>query len=142
MDSDDGLPQVEGGSVSPLSLSACRRLSSLKLDVWLRHPGPPTHTGHLNWVVDFFASIRSDDVRLIQLVVRANRATPCDLAELNWGGLDRVLSLARFASLRAVGVRVTQVDVDLKMCLEPYVRKQMAAMEAKGVLRCVQMDSV
>ncbi len=110
--------------------------------MWLLYPGPPTHRGHLNWVVDFFASIRSDDVRRIQLDVRANRATPCDLAELHWGGVDRVLSLARFASLRRVVVRVKQVGVDLKTRVEPYVREQMAVVEAKGILRCVQTDSV
>lgn len=110
--------------------------------MWLRHPGPPTHSGHLNWVVDFFASIRSDNVRLVRLAVRANRATPGDLAKLDWGGVDRVLSLTRFASLRSVVVRVTQVGADLKIHVEPYVRVQMAAMAAKGILRCVQMDSV
>ncbi|KAL1939815.1 hypothetical protein VTO73DRAFT_9515 [Trametes versicolor] len=135
-DESETLPD---GSGSPLSLSTCRRLSSLKLNVWLRHPGPPTHSGHLNWVVDFFASIRSDNVRLVQLAVRANRATPGDLAKLDWGGVDRVLSLTRFASLRSVVVRVTQVGADLKIHVEPYVRTQMVAMAAKGILRDQQL---
>lgn len=72
--------------------------------------------------------------------MRATGATPGDLANMDWGAIDRALSQTRFAELRCFLVRVKKVGVAMQESLERYVRERMVTMEEMGILRFVQTD--
>ncbi|CDO70591.1 hypothetical protein BN946_scf184656.g5 [Trametes cinnabarina] len=124
----------------PLSLHTCLRLGSLSLSIRLCPPKPvPSPPTHLFWVPRLLDTVRSQHIRQIKLAVRATGATAQDLDNLDWHAVERVLAKARFASLRRVVVTIARGG-GLEQNAVPYVGERLAALDKRGILRCVQTD--
>ncbi|KAI0663536.1 hypothetical protein C8Q70DRAFT_930622 [Cubamyces menziesii] len=127
-----------GPESTPLSLSSCPKLSFLTIDFRLLHPKPISHPDHLAWIPRLLSSVRSKGLRDVKLVMRASGArTKQDIDVFPWAKVARALRAKRFAALRRVVVRIVRGG-GMRRFAVAYVKEKLAAVERRGILRCVQ----
>ncbi|KAI0823726.1 hypothetical protein BC628DRAFT_502388 [Trametes gibbosa] len=112
---------------------------------------PHDPSAHTKWIVPLLTSVRAEDLRLFEFVVRAIHCHDgsYDLACIDWHGIAGVFGQARFAPVRQVGVvvhccrrgnlgdsgrHVTDATGTRAGVLKEYIRERMGDVERRGIL--------